>query len=49
MLYGKTAAMPYNPQKSILVHLRLGDVKDRPDYDGSICSNHYKNRINNKN
>ena len=39
--------LPYDPKKSILVHLRLGDVKDRPDYDGSICSNHYKNRINN--
>ena len=37
----------YNPKKTILVHLRLGDVKDRNDYDGSICSNHYKNRIDN--
>ena len=41
--------LPYHPKKSILVHLRLGDVKDRPDYDGSICSNHYKNRIDNDN
>jgi hypothetical protein len=41
--------LPYNPQKSILVHLRLGDVKDRPDYDGAFCSNHYKNRIDNDN
>lgn len=41
--------LPYNPNKSILVHLRLGDVKDRPDYDGLFCSNHYKNRIDNDN
>jgi hypothetical protein len=41
--------LPYNPKKSILVHLRLGDVKDRADYDGSFCSNHYKNRIDNDN
>jgi len=39
--------LPYNPEKSILVHLRLGDVKDREDYDGSICGNHYKHRIDN--
>lgn len=41
--------IPYNPKKVILVHLRLGDVKDRQDYDGSICSNYYKNRIDNDN
>jgi hypothetical protein len=41
--------LPYNPKKSILVHLRLGDVKDRSDYDGAFCSNHYKNRIDNDN
>lgn len=41
--------LPYNQKKSILVHLRLGDVKDRPDYDGTFCSNHYKNRIDNDN
>ena len=39
-------SIPFNPKKTILVHLRLGDVKDRPDYDGSICSNYYKERIN---
>jgi hypothetical protein len=41
--------LPYNPKKSILVHLRLGDVKDRSDYDGTFCSNYYKNRIDNDN
>jgi hypothetical protein len=45
----QTFQLPYNPKKSILVHLRLGDVKDRQDYNGSICSNYYKNRIDNDN
>jgi hypothetical protein len=45
----KKYILPYNPKKSILVHLRLGDVKDRQDYDGTICSNHYKDRIDNDN
>jgi hypothetical protein len=43
----QNCALPYNPDKTILVHLRMGDVKDRPDYDGSICSNHYRTRIDN--
>ena len=30
-----------------MVHLRLDDVANRPDYDGSICSNYYKNKIKN--
>jgi hypothetical protein len=30
-----------------LVHLRLDDVAHRSDYDGSICSNYYKNKIKN--
>jgi hypothetical protein len=42
-------SIPFTPEKTILVHLRMGDVKDRKDYDGSICSNHYKNRIDNDN
>jgi len=42
-------SLPFNPEKTILVHLRLGDVKDRADYDGSFCSNYYKNRIDNNN
>jgi hypothetical protein len=42
-------SLPFNPEKTILVHLRLGDVKDRSDYDGSLCSNYYKNRIDNNN
>lgn len=41
-------SIPFNPKKSILVHLRLGDVKDRPDYDGTICTKYFTNRINNE-
>lgn len=33
--------------KKILVHLRLDDVRNVRDYDGSICSNYYADRINN--
>ena len=40
-------SIPFNPKKSILVHLRMGDVNDRIDYNGSICANYYTNRINN--
>lgn len=45
----QTHCLPFNPEKTILVHLRLGDVKDRADYDGEFCSNYYKNRIDNNN
>jgi hypothetical protein len=37
----------FDVNKTILVHLRLDDVSNRPDYDGSICSNYYKNKIAN--
>ena len=36
--------IPFDINKTILVHLRLAH---RPDYDGSICSNYYKNKIKN--
>ena len=39
--------IPFDINKTILVHLRLEDVANRPDYDGSICSNYYKNKIKN--
>jgi hypothetical protein len=39
--------IPFDINKTILVHLRLDDVACRPDYDGSICSNYYKNKIKN--
>lgn len=38
--------IPFEPKKTILVHLRMGDVKDRPDYDGKYCANYYADRIN---
>jgi hypothetical protein len=39
--------VPFNPKKTILVHLRLEDVRTWPHYDGRICCNHYATRINN--
>lgn len=39
--------IPFDIKKSILVHLRLGDVYDRPDYNGELCSTYYTDRINN--
>lgn len=38
-----TYTLPFDPHHTIVVHLRLDDVKDRNDYDGSICHNYYKN------
>jgi len=40
-------SIPFDINKTILVHLRLDDVAHSPDYDGSICSNYYKNKIMN--
>jgi hypothetical protein len=37
----------FNPNKSILVHLRLDDTKHCGDYDGRICANHFNEVINN--
>lgn len=37
--------IPFSPEKTILVHLRLEDVKNRPDYDGKICGNYFRNKI----
>jgi hypothetical protein len=39
--------VPFDVNKTILVHLRLDDMAHWKDYDGSICSNYYKNRIKN--
>jgi hypothetical protein len=43
----KNYKIPFNPNKTILIHLRLEDVSNRIDYDGSICNNFYKNKLNN--
>ena len=40
--------IPFDVNKTILVHLRLDDMAHWKDYDGSICSNYYKNRIKNR-
>jgi hypothetical protein len=40
-------SIPFDVNKTILVHLRLGDVAHRNDYDGSICSQFYKQKIQN--
>lgn len=38
--------IPFDKDETILVHLRLEDVKNRPDYDGSLCANHFSEKIN---
>lgn len=39
--------IPFDVNNSILVHLRLDDVANKPDYNGSISSKYYKNKIKN--
>ena len=41
--------IPFNPSKTILVHLRLDDTNfnNRIDYDGSLSFNYHVNKINN--
>ena len=34
------------PKKTILVHLRLDDVRACTDYDGSICAENYRTKVN---
>lgn len=43
----KNYSLPFNPSKTILVHLRLDDVRSLKDYDGSVCGNYYRDKINN--
>ena len=40
--------IPFDVSKTILIHLRLDDVAQCSDYDGSICSNFYKSKVENK-
>jgi hypothetical protein len=37
--------IPFDINKTILIHLRLDDTSNLSDYDGSICSNYYKAKI----
>ena len=39
--------IPFDISKCILIHLRLGDVREAPDYDGSVCSQYYANLVEN--
>jgi hypothetical protein len=37
--------IPFDPKKTIVIHHRLEDVRNRPDYDGSICADFMKGLI----
>ena len=39
--------IPFDVENSIVIHLRLDDQWWESDYDGSVCSNHYIEKINN--
>jgi hypothetical protein len=39
--------IPFDPKKSILIHLRLEDVSNMGEYDGRISSEYYRDAINN--
>jgi hypothetical protein len=39
--------IPFDVDKTILVHLRLDDTASWKDYDGSICSQYHRDRISN--
>jgi hypothetical protein len=40
-------SVPFDVENSIVIHLRLDDQWLESDYDGSICSNHFIDLINN--
>lgn len=39
--------IPFDPKKTILIHHRLEDVRHRPDYDGSVCADFMKEKLEN--
>jgi hypothetical protein len=39
--------LSYDPDNTLVVHLRLDDVSQLPDYDGRISSDYYMEKINN--
>jgi hypothetical protein len=41
--------IPFIPSKTIVVHLRLDDVRHYPDYDGRKCSNFFRKVIDSDN
>ena len=38
--------LPFNPKETILIHLRLDDVKNCADYNGFHCADHFRKSIN---
>lgn len=38
--------LPFDPSKTIIVHLRLDDCRDGVDYDGRTCSEYVYSKIN---
>jgi hypothetical protein len=42
-------SVPFDVNKSIVIHLRLDDQWCESDYDGSVCSSHFINLINENN
>lgn len=38
--------IPFDTKKTILVHLRLDDVRHNADYDGRVCSQHFVKTLN---
>jgi len=40
--------LPFVSDKTILIHLRLDDVAQVADYDGSVCSQYYRRKIDNQ-
>ncbi len=43
---GYIDSVPFNPKKTILVHLRLDDRRYASDYDGNVCAQFFNNVIN---
>lgn len=42
----KGYTVPFEPSETIVVHLRLNDRANFPDYDGTICSRYFAGKIN---
>jgi len=47
LAYLKNYSVPFDPENTILIHLRLEDVAARMDYDGRVCANLYAEHLNN--
>ena len=38
--------LPYNPNNTTLIHLRLNDVANQNDYDGRLCASEFSKSLN---